>query len=401
MLIESLKLGRPLDGEVALVTGAGRGIGREAALALSALGAAIAIVEIDEFSGRRVEKEIWDRGAQARLFQVDVSDPTAMAGLKQQAIARFNRVDIVVNNAVTFAVKPLVDFTIEEWDRVMAVNLRGAFLAAKLFLPSMIAQGHGVFVTMQSGDGMPYLAPYFASKVALRSLASSLSQEAGKDSGVSVFCFGAGMVDTPAIREAVPKLAPLYGMSEDDFIKQSAPGGVLMSAEECGTGLAGCILHAAELNGQEPAAITGLELLGIRTAEWSKSSTGQAPAPAPVRPDAVGVAQELESLFGGLRDEYASLGLFQRQWYRRTLKQRSGLSLDEWAAAVAAIRSEPASASRYAAPLQKLASYFVQLETDARGYIHDKARLDEAIRVLEGRRAAAENAATALAQSAS
>jgi NAD(P)-dependent dehydrogenase (short-subunit alcohol dehydrogenase family) len=262
MLIESLKLGRPLDGEVAVVTGAGRGIGREAAFALSALGASIAIAEIDD-SGRDTERVICDRGGQARFFQVDVSDSTAMEGFKQQAIARFNRIDVVVNNAVTFYVKPLVDYTTEEWDRVMAVNLRAAFLTAKLFLPAMVNHKHGVFITMQSGDGMPFMAPYFASKVALRSLASSLAQELGTDSGVSVFCFGAGMVDTPAIQEAVPQLAPLYKMTGEQFIKQSAPGGVLMTAEECGTGLAGCVLHARELHGQEPAAVTGLALLGI------------------------------------------------------------------------------------------------------------------------------------------
>ncbi len=394
MLIESLNLGRPLDGEVALVTGAGRGIGRETALALSALGASIVILEIDD-SGKSTEKAIWDRGGQARFFQVDVSDPTAMEGLKQQAIARFNRVDIVINNAVTFVVKPLVDYTIEEWDRVMAVNLRGAFLTAKLFLPSMVAQGHGVFVTMQSGDGMPYMAPYFASKVALRSLAGSLSQEVGNESGISVFCFGAGMVDTPAIREAVPRLAPLYGLSEQDFIKQSAPGGVLMSAEECATGLAGCVLHAAELHGQEPAAITGLGLLGVKTSEWS-SADPAAPVRAKAEPAVADVADSLADLIAGLRNEYESLGLFQRQWYKRTLKQRSGMSLDEWSDAASEIRKQPAGAARYIPALRRLAAYFAQLESDARGYIHDPTRLGEAIAALEDRRAVAEKAASVL-----
>ena len=393
MLIESLHLGRPLDGEVALVTGAGRGIGREAALALSALGASIGVVEIDD-SGSGTEKAIWDRGGQAKFFQVDVSDPTAMAGLKQQAIARFNRVDIVINNAVTFVVKPLVDYTIEEWDRVIAVNLRGAFLAAKLFLPSMVAQGHGVFVTMQSGDGMPYMAPYFASKVALRSLAGSLSQEVGADSGISVFCFGAGMVDTPAIREAVPRLAPLYHMTEEEFVKQSAPGGVLMSAEECGTGLAGCVLHASQFHGQEPAAINGLGLLGIKTAEWSAAAAD--PPQAPARPAGGDVATSLDELLAGLRKEYEDLGLFQRQWYKRTLKQRSGLSLDEWTDAVAAIRTDPSGAARYVPALRRLAAYFAQLENDARGYIHDPDKLGEALAALEDRRAVADNAASML-----
>jgi NAD(P)-dependent dehydrogenase (short-subunit alcohol dehydrogenase family) len=394
MLIESLNLGRPLDGEVALITGAGRGIGREAALALASLGASIAIAEIDD-SGRATERAIWDRGGQARFFQVDVSDPTAMEGLKQQTITRFNRVDIVVNNAVTFIVKPLVDYTTEEWDRVMAVNLRAAFLTARLFLPAMVAQGHGVFVTMQSGDGMPYMAPYFASKVALRSLASSISQEIGADSGVSVFCFGAGMVDTPAIRQAVPLLAPLYHMTKDEFIKQSAPGGVLMSAEDCGTGLAGCILHAARLHGQEPAAVTGLALLGIGSGTWSPRSSSPSAQPVAAKPQ--DVIASLEELIGGLRQEFESLGMFQRQWYKRTLKQRTGLSLDEWGAMVEKIKTDPAAAPRFSSDLRRMADYFAQLETDARGYIRDPKKLEEAIGALEARRAIAEKASVALA----
>ncbi len=162
----------------------------------------------------------------------------------------------------------------------MAVNLRAAFLTAKLFLPEMVARRHGAFVTMESGEGMPYMAPYFASKAALRSLASSISQEVGPDSGVSVFCFGAGMVDTPSLRAAIPSLAPLHRMSEKDFIRQSAPGGILMSAEECGTGLAGCILHAAQFHGQETAAVAGLELLGLGGASPAAPSAA-APAGKP------------------------------------------------------------------------------------------------------------------------
>lgn len=393
MLIDSLKLGRPLDGEVALITGGGGGIGKEAALALAALGASIAIAEIDD-TGRITERAIWDRGGQARFFQVDVSDPTAMESLKQQTIARFNRVDIVVNNAAVFYAKPLVEHSTEEWDRVMAVNLRGAFLTAKIFLPSMVAHGHGVFITMESGDGMPFMAPYFASKVALRSLASSISQELGPDSGVSVFCFGAGMVDTPGLRAALPRLAPLYGMTEQEFIRQSAPGGVLMTAEECGAGLAGCVLHSARFHGQETAAVTGLELLGLRPTETPRPQVD--PPSLDLSADRREAVEAVDELIAGLRREFQGLGIFQRQWYKRTLKQRSGLSLDEWQALSQRIKNEPHAAPGFASDLKKLAEYFSQLESDARGYIRDPEKLEAAIAALEARRSVARKAADAL-----
>jgi NAD(P)-dependent dehydrogenase (short-subunit alcohol dehydrogenase family) len=393
MLIDRLNLGRPLDGEVVLITGAGQGIGREGAFALAALGASIVIAEISE-SGLDTEQVIRQRGGQAQFFKADVSDPSAMETLKEEALARFNRVDIVINNAVVFYAKPLVDYTTEEWDRVMAVNLRGAFLAAKLFLPAMIARRHGVFITMESGEGMPFMAPYFASKAALRSLATSISQEVGGDAGVSVFCFGAGMVDTPSLRAAIPRLAPLYGMSEADFIQQSAPGGVLMGAEECGTGLAGCILHAPRFHGQETAAVAGLELLGLGGGA-PKAAPAEV-APAAKLPERQEVAATVESLVTGLRSEFDGLGMFQRQWYRRTLKQRSGLALEDWETVGAQIKNDPDGAGRYALSLRRLAGYFSSLESDARGYIRDREKLDAALAALEERRAAAERAATAL-----
>jgi len=385
VLIDRAQLGRPLDGEVALITGAGGGIGREAAIAMARLGAGIIVAETSS-SGRETQALIREAGGHALHVPVDVADPAGMELLMGKSLAWFNKVDIVINNAAVFDAKPLIDYTVEEWDRVMAVNLRGAFLAAKLFLPPMISRGHGVFVTMESGEGMPYMTPYFASKAALRSFASSLSQELGPESGVSVFCFGAGMVDTPGLRSALPQLSTLYRMPEAEFIRMSAPGGVLMSAEECGTGLVGCILHAAKLHGQETIAAAGLVMLGLRGAPGEVG---------PAVPIAVSgrTAEPLEHLIAELRAELDSLGPFQRQWYRRTLRQRTGMSLEEWEAAARQVAANPQSAGRYAENLKSLAAHFSKLESDARGYIRDETKLKEAIAVLEERRVAAEAAA--------
>jgi len=286
----------------------------------------------------------------------------------------------------------------------MAVNLRAAFLTAKAFVPDMLARHHGVFVTMESGEGMPYMASYFASKVGLRSLAASLSQELGPDSGVSVFCFGAGMVDTPGIREAVPSLAPLYGMTESDFVSQSAPGGVLLGAEECGVGLAGCLLYASRFHGEETAAPAGLALIGLGTRTATKESPPQVDAPATTT-GRVAAAEEAARLIAGIRRECDDLGMFQRQWYRRMLKQRTGLSLEDWESdsrELSALAGDPAAdrhvIAQHADELKRLANYFLKLEAEARGYMKDPHQLEEAVAALEGRRLAAEHAAANLAQ---
>jgi NAD(P)-dependent dehydrogenase (short-subunit alcohol dehydrogenase family) len=405
LLIDRANLNHPLTGEVALVTGAGRGIGRESALILARLGAGVIIAEATEAAFETADT-IRAAGGTTLAVQVDVSDPRMMQTLHDRAIEQFQHIDIVINNACVFYAKPLLHHSVEEWDRVMAVNLRGAFLAAKLFLPGMLARRHGVFVTMESGDGMPYLAPYFASKVALRSLAMSVSQEVGADAGGSVFCFGAGMVDTPGIRLAVPKLASLYGMTAMEFISQSAPGGSLLSAEQCATGLVGCVLNAAQFHGEETAAPAGLALLGLG---------GSAPEPATQVQDKssaapagrLEAAEAIAGLVRELRHEYDGLGMFQRQWYRRMLKGRTGLSLEDWEAASESLTelaslpsASPAAYAGTIAKLHLLAAYFEKLESEARGFMKDPAQLEQALAALVRRRTAADQAAAALGASA-
>lgn len=400
-LIDKAGLNSPMAGEVALITGAARGIGREAALAIARLGASVVVADIST-AGAETAGAIREAGGQATFVEVDISDPASVSALRERALADFGHVDIVVNDACVFYAKPLIDNTVEEWDRVMAVNLRGSFLTAKAFVPGMVARHHGVFVTMESGEGMPYLAPYFASKVGLRSLAASLSQELGQESGVSVFCFGAGMVDTPGIQEALPRLTPLYGMTEAEFVLQSAPGGGLVGAEECGTGLAGCVLYASRFNGEETAAPAGLALLGLGARTVTKESPPQVSGPA--NAGRAAAAEEAARLIAGIRRECDSLGMFQRQWYRRMLKQRTGLSLEDWetdSRELTALAGDPAADRRviteHADELKRLATYFLKLEAEARGYMKDPLQLEEAIAALEGRRLAAEHAAANLA----
>ena len=208
-----------LDRKVAIVTGAGQGIGKELARALTWLGAQVIIAEISD-AGAGVETLIRSEGGTAKFVRTDVSDEKSVQALADMAFSAFGQVDILVNNAAAEPIGSMLETPVKEWDRAYAVNLRGAVLGIKAFLPGMLEREEGTIVTVASGEGLAYMAAYSASKVAVQSLALSLAAELGDESGVSAFVLAPGMVDTPGFRKAVPILAPRYGMTVEEFTHQ-------------------------------------------------------------------------------------------------------------------------------------------------------------------------------------
>ncbi len=425
MLIDNAQIVRSaLRGKVAVVTGSGRGIGRETARVLAHLGSAVIIAEIDE-TGRDAQRQIRAEGGQALFVQADIADPAAWARLQQQMLSAFGPAHILINNAEAFKAAPLLEHSLDDWERIFAVNLRGAFLGIQTVLPEMLRQKDGVIVTMRSADGMPYLSAYLASKVGLRSLALSLAAEVGAESGVSVYCCGPGMVDTPGIRAAVPQLAPLYGLTPDEFIRQSAPGGELMSAEAAATGLVGTVLHAAQFHGQDIDSFIGLQQLGLTvTGERWQADEGT-PAPVSAAVAALEVGSDLEAGIDGharsalrlnraLEDmlrtnirEYDELSMFQRPIVKRMFQQGTGLKVDEWLASAQDMTrrlerpSAPVERARleaYCAQLRRLQAFLVKQESDARGFFKEPAKLKAALDGLKERQAIVNQLMAALSE---
>ena len=188
-----------LAGKVAIVTGAAQGIGLGIARALAQVGAAVVVADVNDAAGRAAVAAL---DGQGDYLHADVTQEGDVRGLVDAAVARFGRLDIVVNNAGIVAVQTVEESSVADWDRVMAVNVRAIFLTTKYALPHLRAAGGGAILNVASVSsfvGQQGTPAYCASKGAVLMLTKALALDYGRER-IRVNCLCPGITDTPMLR---------------------------------------------------------------------------------------------------------------------------------------------------------------------------------------------------------
>lgn len=216
-----------LDDRIAIVTGAGQGIGKAIALRLANAGADVAIMDINLSAAEAAAQEIEGVGRKALPLQADVSQAAAVNAAVAQVLSTFRRVDILVNNAgIAGRTLPLTELEETDWDAVMGVNLTGVFLCCKAVIDAMIAQDYGRIVNIASiagKEGNPTLIPYSVSKAGVICLTKALAKEV-TDYNIRVNAVSPAVIETPI----------LAGMAQStvDYMVSKIPLGRVGKPEE-------------------------------------------------------------------------------------------------------------------------------------------------------------------------
>ncbi|MGO9127341.1 MAG: SDR family NAD(P)-dependent oxidoreductase [Terriglobales bacterium] len=211
---------KALAGKVALITGGASGIGRASALLFAREGAAVAVVDLDSQKGQAVVEEIVRDGGKAICERADVTRADECERAVRRTVSEFGGIHVLFNNAGIIRRASVVELSEEDWDRVMAVNVKSMFLMSRLVVPIMAKSGGGAIINMASGWGLaggPRAAAYCASKGAVVLLTKAMAVDHGPQH-IRVNCICPGDTDTDMLRQEAKELRE----REESFLAESA-----------------------------------------------------------------------------------------------------------------------------------------------------------------------------------
>ena len=231
-------MGDQLKGRVAIVTGAGSGLGKAIAEALAREGVAVVVNDLDTANGMAVTQDIIDSGGDAVFHFGDVSQLKDVVGLIRMAIDRYSRIDILVNNAGLQYIAPLPEFPEEKWNQLIGVMLTGPFLTTKYAFPHMQAQRKGRIINISSTQGLvsaEFKAAYVSAKHGVLGLTKVTALE-GAPHNITAVAVCPCFIRTPLAEKQIAGQAKFHGMTEQEVIEKimTAPAALkrLLEPEE-------------------------------------------------------------------------------------------------------------------------------------------------------------------------
>ena len=387
MLISKGNLSREtLSGKVAVVTGAGGGIGFESARALAWLGAKVIIAEIDVKTGKTAAERInVELGLENTQFiETDVGNVKSIHNLAKKILSTYHKVDIVLNNAAVEPVGAIKDTSIMDWDLSYNVNLRGPVLLCQEFLPGMLERDYGVVVCVASVGGA-YMGPYETMKAAQVELANILAAEC-EETGVIVFTIGPGLVlETPGAQETIPKIAKMMEKTLEEFYELGQ--GARISMEAAGVGFASAIAYASNFRGKTISSFEGLQIAEIPLEQNSKDILTSSTDPENFNKISA-LLKENHLILEQRNTEWKTLGVFQRKWMFNDFIKRVGESLDDLMKLFDKVMKDlehgnQAELQKVKAISIKLAQYYEHMQELTRGYVKDPVILAEQLKIQQ------------------
>ena len=211
-----------LKGRIALITGAASGIGKEMANEFAREGAKVCIADLAIDAARAAAAEIAAKGGTAMAVAMNVSDEEQVGAGVRQTVETFGGIDVLVSNAGIQVISPLVELRFEDWRRMLAIHVDGAFLTTRACMREMIRAGRGGTIiymgSVHSHEASPLKAPYVTAKHGLIGLARVVAKEGAKD-GIRANVICPSFVRTPLVDKQIPEQAKTLGISEAEVIR--------------------------------------------------------------------------------------------------------------------------------------------------------------------------------------
>jgi NAD(P)-dependent dehydrogenase (short-subunit alcohol dehydrogenase family) len=374
-----------LKGEIAIVTGAGRGIGYEAARALIWLGANVAIAEVNEDNGKTVEQILEKEFGQGKaiFIKTDIGNDKDIEKLAKEVTKKWGKVDIILNNATVFSMGPVKDTQIEKWDQSYRVNLRGPVILAKTFLPDMIKRKHGVIVCVSSSGAAPFMGAYEVFKTAQGELASTIAAEV-EETGVYAFTIGPGIVKTPGFIEGGGQVAAYMGKTLDQLLEMNK--NFEITPEAAGVGFAAAIAQAQKYHGQETSSIQALKAIGIDLGIEEQTKQPETNTQNTDKKQQQELFQPVIKTYTEQMEGWKSRNLFQKQWVLRDFKKATNMSIDEMLNQLQNLGDNIETGgptTRFRDPLNKLHDYYTHQQQLLKGFEKVQKKQEENNAIIE------------------